>query len=117
MDQPSHTRQITCRAARFVRLSAMSGWRLLTGVLGVGLVGLVTWATDVSALWVVVALFGALFFGAYFAWDDVERRGAAADANAKRADLLQQQLTLKAKELAVSQAQYRVFENFPRRGQ
>lgn len=91
----------------------MSGWRLLSGVLGVGLVGLVSWATDVSALWVAIALLAVLLIGAYFAWDDADRRGAVADSNAKRADLLQEQLTLKARELAVSQVQYEVFKNFP----
>ena len=112
MKQPSWAEQVIRRVVQFIRLSVMSGWRLLTGVLGVGLVGLASWVTDVSALWVLVALLAALLVGSFFAWDDAERRGAVADANAKRADLLQKQLDLKAKELRVSEAHFDVLKNF-----
>jgi hypothetical protein len=108
------------RVVAFLRLAASKGWRptwqIGVAVGGLTVIGAGAFVVSADPVWLIVALLLAmllvLLVGAFFAWDEADRRAVAAEPKANRTDLLEARLTEVAKELAVSQAQYKVLSDF-----
>ena len=100
----------------FLRLAFMAGWRPMwrLGVNGVGLtaVGAVVFAVHANPVWLLAALLVVLLAGAFFAFSEASQRARTFEWKAARTDLLEKRVTELGKELAVSQAQYKVLRDF-----
>lgn len=107
----------TPRAWRFFRASVRQGlsptWALATGVLAVA-GGTVISLVESDPLWLVVAGLAVLMLGAYRAWEESDRRAAIAEPKAARTHLCWRRNAELAKMYAVSQAQYKVLEDWQR---
>lgn len=105
----------------FLRLAVLKGWRpmwrLGVSVFGLTVIGGWVVVKNANPLWLLAALLAVLLIGAYFAYVDAEERAQRNEHKAARTDLLEKQLQLKAKELAVSQAHYKVFDQWFRERQ
>jgi hypothetical protein len=117
------------RCGCYQRLTVSGAWTFLRAALVRGLRP--TWALVASGLaivggtalgfvasdplWLLVAALAVLLLGAFRAWDEAERRAAAAEPKAAQADLLRKRNAELSKMYTVSQAQYKVFEDFNRR--
>jgi hypothetical protein len=102
----------------FLRIAVLRGlrptWGFTTSVLAiVGGSALTVVASD--PVWLLAAALAVLLLGAFSAWDEAERHAAIAEPKAARTDLLEKQNAELAKAYAVSQAQYKVFEDFDRK--
>jgi hypothetical protein len=105
------------RVLLFLRLAVLRGlrptWGLATSVLAI-VGGSVLTIVASDPVWLLAAALAILLLGAFSAWDEAERRAAIAEPKAARTDLLEKQNAELAKAYAVSQAQYKVFEDFNR---
>lgn len=105
------------RARAFLREATRSGlnpaWALTTGALAV-VGGTVITFVESDPLWLIVAVLVVLLLGAYRAWDEADRQAAIAGPKAARTDLLEKRNTELAKMYTVSQAQYKVLEDWQR---
>jgi hypothetical protein len=107
----------TRRALEFARLALASGlrptWGLATAILAIA-GGTVLTVVGSDPTWLLVAALAILLVGGFAVWDEAERRAAMAESKAARTDLLEKQNAELAKQYAVSQAQYKVLEDFRR---
>lgn len=105
------------RAGRFLQASLIRGlrptWAIVTGVLAV-VGGSVLTVVASDPVWLLAAVLAVLLLGAFSAWDEAERRAAVAEPKAAQVDLLEKRNAQLAKELNVSQEQYKVFEGWRR---
>lgn len=101
----------------FLRASVRQGlsptWALATGTLAVA-GGTVISFVESDPLWLVVAGLAVLLLGAYRAWVEADHRAAVAEPKAARTDLLESRNAELAKMYEVSQAQYKVLEDWQR---
>jgi cell division protein FtsW (lipid II flippase) len=75
-------------------------------------VGAVVFAAHADPVWLLVALLVVLLVGAFFAFSEASERARVTEWKAARTDVLEKRVTELSKELAVSQAQYKVLRDF-----
>lgn len=86
-------------------------WALASGALAI-VGGSVLTVVASDPLWLLAAVLAVLLIGATRALDDVERRASVADAERARADLLEHRCKELGAAYRVSQAQYKVLEDW-----
>jgi hypothetical protein len=105
------------RVLLFLRAALTRGlrptWAIATGVLAI-IGGSVLTVVAGDPVWLLAAVLAVLLLGAFFAWDEAERRAAVAEPRAAQVGLLEKRCEELSKAYAVSQAQYKVLEDWGR---